>query len=629
MIGEMVQQSLISQLPDQSVTLSSDGDTQRRSLPPPLHRSSRAPFRAEWMVDTKVASPGWTMEYVETKENRRPLDNNVLATYAAGRGTAGELGILARIFQIIGETNRWCCEFGASDGIAECNTYNFVRKHDWSAVYIEPDELKYQRLKSEHRDRSSVFSFQNFVDFDPPNLIDRILAKTPCPKNLDLMVIDVDGCDYHIWQSISDYLARVVMVEFNSTIPGDVYYVPPRDMNIHHGCSLRALDDLARARGYELVATNGWNAFFVRKDLFWLFGIQNNHPTAMHRAANIMKLFQLYDGTLVLGTWAQLHWLPLQLALEDIQVLPKNLRHFSRRLATVGITLLPDGNLAPAASICPPLFTKANRFAAYARNVTSSYGDDGIIAALLDVVARKNQTFLDFGCFGVKHGSRVWQLASVGGWRGYIVRVPSSNGAWTCAEDFSCDGVTYIDLSSVLFLGGLEFVRDIRRAITNEIDILSIGVDGSDYQAWQSLHELRPIIVAVQFNPTIPNDIFFVQAPDFSVHQGCSLNALIELGKQQGYELAACSLATAFFVRNDRFSELGIQRNDIDLMYAPTPMQLFQLFDGTLRLAGRRRLLWHGIELADDEIQVLPRALRRWPTTLPPGPHSDLFVQVN
>jgi hypothetical protein len=64
-------------------------------------------------------------------------------------------------------------------------------------------------------------------------------------------------------------------------------------------------------------------------------------------------------------------------------------------------------------------------------------------------------------------------------------------------------------------------------------------------------------------------------------------------------------------------------------MYAPLSMHLFQLYDGSFRLAGLRQLLWHRIALAEDEIQVLPRALRRWPADVPAGPHGDLFVEVN
>ncbi len=270
-----------------------------------------------------------------------------------------------------------------------------------------------------------------------------------------------------------------------------------------------------------------------------------------------------------------------------------------------------------------------NRFGASARDVTSQFGEDGIIEALLAPLQCRNRTFLDLACFGAKTGSRVWQLATTHGWTGHVVRVPSPAGAWECLDEFPAGSMSYIDLASIDFEGRLEFLRLIRRAVKGDIDFLSIGVDGADYQTWQSLQEFRPVLVAVGFNPTIPNDIYFVQAPRLDVNHGCSLYALVELARELGYQLAACSAATAFFVRRDYFHRLGLRNNDIESMHVPMLMHLFQLFDGTLRLAGLRRLLWHGLELAEDEIQTLPRALRRWPTSVPPGPHADLYVDVN
>src|ERR1700730_4019104 len=94
-------------------------------------------------------------------------------------------------------------------------------------------------------------------------------------------------------------------------------------------------------------------------------------------------------------------------------------------------------------------------------------------------------------------------------------------------------------------------------ALGCKVDLLSLGVFGVEYQLWQALAWLQPLGAAGQVNPTMPNGIFFVQRPDPDTHQGCSLNALIELGRGLGYELAACSLATAFFVPKDVWPRLG------------------------------------------------------------------------
>ena len=51
----------------------------------------------------------------------------------------GEDGIIDQINKLLGfnnNSNYWCVEFGAWDGVHLSNTYNLVR-NGWNAVYIE------------------------------------------------------------------------------------------------------------------------------------------------------------------------------------------------------------------------------------------------------------------------------------------------------------------------------------------------------------------------------------------------------------------------------------------------------------------------------------------------------------
>lgn len=51
------------------------------------------------------------------------------------------------------------------------------------------------------------------------------------------------------------------------------------------------------------------------------------------------------------------------------------------------------------------------------------------------------------------------------------------------------------------------------RKLPEDLEVLSIDVDGGDYWLWESLEGSRwsPKIVVVEFNPTIPNRVHFVQ----------------------------------------------------------------------------------------------------------------------
>jgi hypothetical protein len=144
--------------------------------------------------------------------------------------------------------------------------------------------------------------------------------------------------------------------------------------------------------------------------------------------------------------------------------------------------------------------------------------------------------------------------------------------------------------------------------------VLSIDIDGNDYYVFESLAEHHPELVIVEFNPTVPNDVIFVQAPSFEVNHGCSLLALVLLGQEKGYELAVATKWNAFFVRRDKFPLLGIADNSISTLYAPIQDgRIFQGYDSSIHVVGMDRLIWKGgITLSSADFQVLPESLRTW-----------------
>ena len=89
-----------------------------------------------------------------------------------------------------------------------------------------------------------------------------ILGKHSCPWSVDLLSIDVDGVDYWLWRDFleSGRAAKVVVIEFNPSMPDDLHYVPPRADAQRHGASLAALCALGEAYDYSLVETTLFNA---------------------------------------------------------------------------------------------------------------------------------------------------------------------------------------------------------------------------------------------------------------------------------------------------------------------------------------------------------------------------------
>jgi hypothetical protein len=148
-----------------------------------------------------------------------------------------------------------------------------------------------------------------------------------------------------------------------------------------------------------------------------------------------------------------------------------------------------------------------------------------------------------------------------------------------------------------------------------DFDFLSIDIDGNDYHAWKAISKYQPKVVCIEFNPTIPTEVSFVQPANPVINQGASLLPLVELGKAKGYELVSVLPYNAFFVKAGYFTLFGIAdnapatlRTDLDSI-----TYLFSGYDGKIFLRGNLKLPWHNIELRESRVQHLPRFLRKYP----------------
>jgi len=253
----------------------------------------------------------------------------------------GEDGILDRIFELIPGENRWCCEFGAWDGKKYSNTYQLLSNKDWSGVLIEADPVKFKELSKTFGDNDKIKFFNRFVNFSGQNTLDQILAETSIPLDFDLLSIDIDGNDYHIWDSLVKYSPKVVIIEYNQSIANHIEYVQKPDVNINHGNSILSLTKLAKSKGYELVAVTDLNGIYVKQELYDLFEINDNSLDKLRPfAPYVTDVFQFYDGTLVFSGYQKMIWHNLPIVSSKLQVVPWYLRTFPGLIGKIKLTLL-------------------------------------------------------------------------------------------------------------------------------------------------------------------------------------------------------------------------------------------------------------------------------------------------
>lgn len=261
--------------------------------------------------------------------NNRQDSNNPLKKFASNKTSQyGEDGILKEVFRILPQRKeRWSVEFGAWDGKYMSNTYELVQNQNWHGVFIEASKAKFVDLKKTFRNNTKTVLINELVHFEGSNTLDEILSKTGIPREFDLLSIDIDGCDYYIWESLKDHLPQVVCIEFNPSIPSDIEFVQKKNFKINHGNSLLSTVNLAKTKGYELIATTWCNAIFVRKEHYDLFKIEDNTPSSMWTDEQLApRLFELFDGTLMLSQPYKSKWSNVEISQRKLQIFPKALR---------------------------------------------------------------------------------------------------------------------------------------------------------------------------------------------------------------------------------------------------------------------------------------------------------------
>lgn len=174
----------------------------------------------------------------------------------------GEDGIIEHLLSLLKIEMGECCEFGMS-GTKYSNTFNLVKNKNWYGVYIEREQHHLDTLNQLFKYTQNVKLIEKNVEVFGENSLDSLLATTHINKEFDILSIDVDGIDYHIWDSLKNYNPKIVIIEINPFYkPGEEYI----NDGTNFSSSFTSTINLAISKGYTLVCMTG-NLIFVRTDL--------------------------------------------------------------------------------------------------------------------------------------------------------------------------------------------------------------------------------------------------------------------------------------------------------------------------------------------------------------------------
>lgn len=207
------------------------------------------------------------------------------------------------------------------------------------------------------------------------------------------------------------------------------------------------------------------------------------------------------------------------------------------------------------------------------QKIYSQHGEDGIILEIFKRIGMTNQKFFEFGAGDDYENNTIILLSQ--GWSGIWVdggakniEALKNNFSKTSARDrimIKQDILTSKNIN--------EFIK--QNNIDNDIDFISIDIDGNDYYVWKAMN-IKPRAICVEFNSSFPPSTYFLDEEretfwNNTMWFGANITAFNELAKEKGYTLVCVdsSGANLFFVRNDlifdRFEDVG----NIEKLYFP------------------------------------------------------------
>ncbi len=191
-----------------------------------------------------------------------------------------EDGYLLYLLTLAGSASRTVVEISSQDG-RTCMATNLVVHHRWRGFLFDGDPVfvaEGRRFFANHPATRASPPVMRSEWFTRDN-VNRALASAGVPNEVDVLSLDIDGNDLHLWNAMN-MRPRILICEFNNAVPSELaltipyqadfdYAALPPDQALFRSASLAAYVAVSRRKGYRLVGINalGFNAIFLRDDV--------------------------------------------------------------------------------------------------------------------------------------------------------------------------------------------------------------------------------------------------------------------------------------------------------------------------------------------------------------------------
>jgi hypothetical protein len=219
---------------------------------------------------------------------------------------------------------------------------------------------------------------------------------------------------------------------------------------------------------------------------------------------------------------------------------------------------IPEWKISNKLNIIDNL-SEENDLTTYAFNKYSQRGHDGIINKIMDILNIKEGVFIEFEGWDGIHLSNTRYLYEKG-WKGCFIEA-DTNQSIQCSNNYknsnilsineyiyptNIEGVTIDNIYNNYLTGQLGFDG-------KEIDLLSIDIDGRDYEIFENMN-IKPKLIIIEggfaWHPSIKHKIPY----KFAKYLQQPLHVMFQLARKKGYE-PICFNKDSFLLRKDLYDK--------------------------------------------------------------------------
>ncbi|HDY89390.1 MAG TPA: hypothetical protein ENH82_14905 [bacterium] len=196
------------------------------------------------------------------------------------------------------------------------------------------------------------------------------------------------------------------------------------------------------------------------------------------------------------------------------------------------------------------MISKLNQFG---YNYTSQYGEDGIIKYVLDKIKRCPKVAVEFGAWDGMKYSNVYSLIRHQGWKGILIEADKKRFEQLCRNTEMLDVMVF---NKFIEADGQNSIDELFRSekLDPNVGVLSIDIDSHDYWIFKYMEYIKPVVVVIEHNDSIPGYIYY-HDPEDKVILRSSAKAIEKLGQEKGYKLICCTIANCILVKNEFWRE--------------------------------------------------------------------------